>query len=268
MSLTEATTATLSSTPNRRSYRCYNCNDAFHITTTTNTTAVSSSSSSFRCPRCFHRHLLPNYTIATPITTPPSPQSEPSINPNFTPSATNSFVFYESESDTEWTDSDDIEFEFNSTEFSSPTLKSFIDLLPTVKIKEPLKSCSICLEELEVNKEVSELPCNHFFHKHCIVPWLKKNNTCPLCRYELPREEVDEFEKDSEEFLASAGLISELSEFDYEEFLVNGVVFVSTTTPPAFVPSSSEVGEDDDEVNESVPEEMRDEDGDMLMVDA
>uniref|UniRef100_A0A3Q7EBZ4 Uncharacterized protein n=1 Tax=Solanum lycopersicum TaxID=4081 RepID=A0A3Q7EBZ4_SOLLC len=56
MSTTEATLLTVG---NYRSHRCYNCNNAFHITTT------SSVSSSFRCPHCFHRHLLPNYTIAS-----------------------------------------------------------------------------------------------------------------------------------------------------------------------------------------------------------
>ncbi|TMW82949.1 hypothetical protein EJD97_003696, partial [Solanum chilense] len=58
MSSTEDTVSTIG---NRRSSRCYNYNDAFHITTT------AGVSSSFRSPRCFHRHLHPNYTIASLI---------------------------------------------------------------------------------------------------------------------------------------------------------------------------------------------------------
>ncbi|ESW29980.1 hypothetical protein PHAVU_002G114900 [Phaseolus vulgaris] len=46
--------------------------------------------------------------------------------------------------------------------------------------------CSVCLEEVVVNGECYTLPCNHFFHKKCIVRWLYTSHTCPLCRYPLP----------------------------------------------------------------------------------
>ncbi|KAK4380270.1 hypothetical protein RND71_002132 [Anisodus tanguticus] len=240
---------TLSTASSLRSYRCYNCNDAFHITITANTTTVSSSSSSFRCPRCFHRHFLPNYTIAT-VTPPPS---QPSIS-NFTPPSgptTNFLYFYESDSETDESDSDDFSFDlFNSNEyqFRTPTLKSFIDSLPIVKINES-KSCSICMEEFIIDSKASQLPCKHYFHNHCIVPWLNRNNTCPLCRHKLPQEDKDDIEKDLEPVLGtSTGLISEFDEG--EEFQDYSVVFASTT------PGRTDL------------EEMRDEDGDMLMVDA
>ncbi|CAK9177651.1 unnamed protein product [Ilex paraguariensis] len=42
--------------------------------------------------------------------------------------------------------------------------------------------CSICMEEFAVNQEMNHLPCNHFFHRHCIASWLKRSKTCPLCR--------------------------------------------------------------------------------------
>ncbi|XP_077216732.1 RING/U-box superfamily protein [Tasmannia lanceolata] len=48
------------------------------------------------------------------------------------------------------------------------------------------EECVICREELGERREVCELPCEHMFHWECIRPWLKKANTCPCCRLEVP----------------------------------------------------------------------------------
>jgi DNA-directed RNA polymerase subunit RPC12/RpoP len=46
--------------------------------------------------------------------------------------------------------------------------------------------CSICLES-NSNCDISSerLECGHHFHKECIDPWLRSNNTCPLCRLKV-----------------------------------------------------------------------------------
>ncbi|GAV63036.1 zf-RING_2 domain-containing protein [Cephalotus follicularis] len=43
--------------------------------------------------------------------------------------------------------------------------------------------CCMCLCEFDAEEEVSELSCNHFFHKSCLEKWFNnKHSTCPLCR--------------------------------------------------------------------------------------
>lgn len=43
--------------------------------------------------------------------------------------------------------------------------------------------CTTCMETFELGEEVARLSCHHIFHRECIVPWLVKNNTCPVCRH-------------------------------------------------------------------------------------
>ena len=46
-------------------------------------------------------------------------------------------------------------------------------------------NCCICLDEIEIGKETVLLPCGHMFHYDCCITWLKKSNTCPICRFEI-----------------------------------------------------------------------------------
>uniref|UniRef100_A0A7N0T2W1 RING-type E3 ubiquitin transferase n=1 Tax=Kalanchoe fedtschenkoi TaxID=63787 RepID=A0A7N0T2W1_KALFE len=43
--------------------------------------------------------------------------------------------------------------------------------------------CAICLEEFEPREEVTVTPCSHMFHDECIVPWVRSNGQCPVCRF-------------------------------------------------------------------------------------
>lgn len=45
--------------------------------------------------------------------------------------------------------------------------------------------CTICLEEFNNDEEIIKLKCNHLFHLKCIDDWIKKNQSCPLCRVNL-----------------------------------------------------------------------------------
>ncbi|CAD5163116.1 unnamed protein product [Musa acuminata subsp. malaccensis] len=43
--------------------------------------------------------------------------------------------------------------------------------------------CAVCLSKLADGEEARLLPqCGHGYHRRCIDPWLRINDTCPLCR--------------------------------------------------------------------------------------
>nr|CAD1839412.1 unnamed protein product [Ananas comosus var. bracteatus] len=52
--------------------------------------------------------------------------------------------------------------------------------------------CVVCGAEISIGDWATPLPCSHYYHGDCIVPWLRIRNTCPLCRRELPAEENPE----------------------------------------------------------------------------
>lgn len=51
-----------------------------------------------------------------------------------------------------------------------------------------LPHCPICSEEYVNECLVTQLPCSHFFHDNCVMPWLDMKKTCPICRYEMNDE--------------------------------------------------------------------------------
>ncbi|GKU88270.1 hypothetical protein SLEP1_g2554 [Rubroshorea leprosula] len=59
--------------------------------------------------------------------------------------------------------------------FSRDTFSSLEDAL-----------CSICLGEYQEKEELRIMPkCGHNFHLACIDVWLRKQTTCPVCRFPL-----------------------------------------------------------------------------------
>ncbi|KAK4349057.1 hypothetical protein RND71_031812 [Anisodus tanguticus] len=64
--------------------------------------------------------------------------------------------------------------------------------LPSVEVSGDNggRECVICKEEMKEGRDVCNLPCHHMFHWICILPWLKKRNTCPCCRFQLPSDDI------------------------------------------------------------------------------
>ncbi|KAK4347824.1 hypothetical protein RND71_034163 [Anisodus tanguticus] len=76
---------------------------------------------------------------------------------------------------------------------SPPAAKTVIENLPLVELKNEEKNtaCAVCKDEILDMEKVTELPCSHYYHFDCIVPWLNIRNTCPVCRNELPTDDTD-----------------------------------------------------------------------------
>lgn len=46
--------------------------------------------------------------------------------------------------------------------------------------------CCVCLCMFEADEEVTELSCEHFFHKGCLDKWFDNQHiSCPLCRSKM-----------------------------------------------------------------------------------
>ncbi|KAK0413448.1 hypothetical protein QR680_006813 [Steinernema hermaphroditum] len=59
-----------------------------------------------------------------------------------------------------------------------------IERLPMTKVtaEQTDKLCTTCRDNLHEGEEVGRLDCGHLFHRPCIVPWLQRHSTCPVCR--------------------------------------------------------------------------------------
>jgi hypothetical protein len=66
-------------------------------------------------------------------------------------------------------------------QFEATLEKVIIQQVPT---DSEAMTCSICLVEFSVGLEAVRLPspCSHVYHKDCILEWLDRSSTCPLCR--------------------------------------------------------------------------------------
>ncbi|CAI4225436.1 unnamed protein product [Auanema sp. JU1783] len=88
----------------------------------------------------------------------------------------------------------------NSGPFKAASLEA-VKLLEQGDVRDvnPDEQCNICMDCYGTYESVRtspyatvlKMPCNHVFHSRCLHSWLKKANTCPTCRHELPAEEND-----------------------------------------------------------------------------
>ena len=78
----------------------------------------------------------------------------------------------------------------------TPAAEYALKSLPSVivSLDDDGADCVICFDKMcsHDDKDITELPCGHLFHRHCIMHWLSSNNTCPICRFKLSINETHE----------------------------------------------------------------------------
>ncbi|CAI0471961.1 unnamed protein product [Linum tenue] len=78
--------------------------------------------------------------------------------------------------------------------------------------------CSICLGEYQEKEVLRIMPkCGHNFHLSCIDVWLRKQSTCPVCRF--PVQQDDSFEPKQDASFTS-NLSMDLSEEHSRQWLL------------------------------------------------
>ena len=96
----------------------------------------------------------------------------------------------------------------------------------TEKIDSVELSCSVCLEAFEAGETLAwsrKLKCQHAYHHDCLIPWLMKNDDCPMCRttliedsdYEMKDEEEDENDNEVAGIEIVNGLVSYVKATSY-----------------------------------------------------
>ena len=73
----------------------------------------------------------------------------------------------------------------NRTE-TGMTAETIKDLPPSPRT--PSIDCVICYTGIDVRNRKGYMlaPCDHIFHKECLVQWMEVKMECPICRKELP----------------------------------------------------------------------------------
>lgn len=74
-----------------------------------------------------------------------------------------------------------------STGLDSETIDRFVQKPVGADIVDAEIPCAICQEVPALGTTVTELDCKHWFHGECVVPWLWRSMTCPMCRRKVKR---------------------------------------------------------------------------------
>ena len=156
-----------------------------------------------KCPKCPNNNDFKNYIMApnpfmiNPISLPRLRQINNSFsNENIYDDDLddiNELNYYGEDDDLEFNNSNDFDEDMDDPFYDGPKGldKNILDNMEISKIKDvekldgDKKKCTICLENYINGDDSIALPCIHIFHATCIKTWLKNQNTCPICKYEI-----------------------------------------------------------------------------------
>ncbi|CAI9101884.1 OLC1v1000030C4 [Oldenlandia corymbosa var. corymbosa] len=68
----------------------------------------------------------------------------------------------------------------SAKKIDSELLKSDRQINP-LKADEEADICPTCLEDYDAENPRIVTKCNHHFHLSCILEWMERSNTCPIC---------------------------------------------------------------------------------------
>uniref|UniRef100_A0A915Q3X6 RING-type domain-containing protein n=1 Tax=Setaria digitata TaxID=48799 RepID=A0A915Q3X6_9BILA len=74
------------------------------------------------------------------------------------------------------------QFEGGSTPVDPKLLPNLPMTVVETKHVDSGAQCTTCMETFKKDESVAILECQHIFHRDCILPWLRRHNTCPICR--------------------------------------------------------------------------------------
>jgi hypothetical protein len=75
--------------------------------------------------------------------------------------------------------------ESETVDNKTPASQEVINNLPIKISKTEDKVCPICLDKIKKGDKVSKLSCSHEYHHSCLIKWLSRDNSCPVCRCKI-----------------------------------------------------------------------------------
>ena len=91
--------------------------------------------------------------------------------------------FYDSE--------DDYEREDNINDIINKLPERKLKIEDDYKFNEENKRCIICFDDFKNDDYVIYLPCFHFYHKKCIISWIKTMPSCPFCKIKINQSNLN-----------------------------------------------------------------------------
>jgi E3 ubiquitin-protein ligase RNF115/126 len=84
-----------------------------------------------------------------------------------------------------------------------PASKDAIKKLATTVVSEENcdlkdKECPVCQDHYAEGDKLTQMPCQHWFHTDCLIPWLELHSNCPVCRKDIPTQREEEAQNQSQ----------------------------------------------------------------------